>query len=547
MPLVEEWELLNTPTSEGGEIPSEDLQAIRDVLALRDDVVFLARAFRGEVAIEKVDGNDSTVQVRRRTAAAWTAENPILAVGEEGLAIDLNPVGRKIGDGLTPWNELDFWIGTDFTLAEVTNAAAAAAQSAAEAASAEEGASAESGAALQARSDAVAAATDARLWASADIGQALEGGEKSAKAYAADARNIAQLSRALPATLPGALSYPLALAPSHLFQRHRYAGSGAATVTIPRDVWQGPNEGWVLFRNEGSGSLAFQAETLLNSLITPRLLAHSLFMRRVVTTVETDLVAGPETIALPAVVAGMLIVVASRIHNNATGPRRCSLTAGGVAAGLTFTKRTPPPVATLQQFTPEFEIFTAPLTNFVAGDATFTVSAGPFVNAMHVTVFVIEDIGTDFRFAGANTAANASTVPVTLNGVLAQSLALVVAVQRNYQSQSVTLSGVSLLQSGNSLGVPTGDDTAQFRNLMYGLGSGSIATAGNTAFGAQWSGAQGQAGICAIALGPKTGAQQLSVSLIAQGGRTTLTGAGMEAELHLPPDGRTAFLKIPPS
>jgi hypothetical protein len=42
------------------------------------------------------------IQLRRGTAAEWTAANPILALGEPGVETD---TGRqKFGDGVTAWN-----------------------------------------------------------------------------------------------------------------------------------------------------------------------------------------------------------------------------------------------------------------------------------------------------------------------------------------------------------------------------------------------------------------------------------------------------------
>ena len=42
------------------------------------------------------------IQLRNDTAAAWTAANPILAVGEIGLESDTNKF--KIGNGTQAWN-----------------------------------------------------------------------------------------------------------------------------------------------------------------------------------------------------------------------------------------------------------------------------------------------------------------------------------------------------------------------------------------------------------------------------------------------------------
>lgn len=46
------------------------------------------------------------IQLRRDTAANWTANNPILADGEEGFETDTKK--RKVGDGSTAWNSLDY-------------------------------------------------------------------------------------------------------------------------------------------------------------------------------------------------------------------------------------------------------------------------------------------------------------------------------------------------------------------------------------------------------------------------------------------------------
>jgi len=46
------------------------------------------------------------IQFRRGTAAQWTAENPLLAVGEMAIETDTNLY--KIGDGVTRWIVLDY-------------------------------------------------------------------------------------------------------------------------------------------------------------------------------------------------------------------------------------------------------------------------------------------------------------------------------------------------------------------------------------------------------------------------------------------------------
>ena len=56
-------------------------------------------------------------QLRRDTAANWTAANTVLDLGEPGFETDTRKL--KIGDGATPWNSLDYTIIQDF--AELSN------------------------------------------------------------------------------------------------------------------------------------------------------------------------------------------------------------------------------------------------------------------------------------------------------------------------------------------------------------------------------------------------------------------------------------------
>lgn len=48
----------------------------------------------------------NSIKIRRGTAAAWTAANPVLEAGEPGLETDTNQV--KYGDGVTAWDSLDY-------------------------------------------------------------------------------------------------------------------------------------------------------------------------------------------------------------------------------------------------------------------------------------------------------------------------------------------------------------------------------------------------------------------------------------------------------
>ena len=52
----------------------------------------------------------TTIQVRRDVSANWSIKNPTLASGEFGYELDT--VRLKIGDGVTPWNFLDYFAGS---------------------------------------------------------------------------------------------------------------------------------------------------------------------------------------------------------------------------------------------------------------------------------------------------------------------------------------------------------------------------------------------------------------------------------------------------
>lgn len=50
---------------------------------------------------------NTTIKLKRGTAARWAEMNPILAMGEPGFVYDENRL--KIGDGQTPWNDLPYF------------------------------------------------------------------------------------------------------------------------------------------------------------------------------------------------------------------------------------------------------------------------------------------------------------------------------------------------------------------------------------------------------------------------------------------------------
>ena len=62
--------------------------------------------------------SDKILQLKRGTAERWYTVNPILAIGEPGFVYDANKL--KIGDGVTPWNELPYIEGSTSAATSLT-------------------------------------------------------------------------------------------------------------------------------------------------------------------------------------------------------------------------------------------------------------------------------------------------------------------------------------------------------------------------------------------------------------------------------------------
>jgi hypothetical protein len=58
------------------------------------------------------------IKLRRDTASNWISEDPTLASGEMGLETDTLRI--KIGDGSTPWAEMEYATVTPGDLTEAT-------------------------------------------------------------------------------------------------------------------------------------------------------------------------------------------------------------------------------------------------------------------------------------------------------------------------------------------------------------------------------------------------------------------------------------------
>ena len=50
------------------------------------------------------------IQLRRDTATNWSTSNPVLLEGELGIELDSTRNRIKIGDGVTAWNSLPYFL-----------------------------------------------------------------------------------------------------------------------------------------------------------------------------------------------------------------------------------------------------------------------------------------------------------------------------------------------------------------------------------------------------------------------------------------------------
>ena len=55
--------------------------------------------------MDRGDTMETRIQIRRDTASHWANNNPVLALGEMGF--DTTNRQIRVGDGITPWNDLE--------------------------------------------------------------------------------------------------------------------------------------------------------------------------------------------------------------------------------------------------------------------------------------------------------------------------------------------------------------------------------------------------------------------------------------------------------
>lgn len=62
----------------------------------------------------------TTIRLKRGTAEAWKRNNPILALAEPGFEYDTYKL--KIGDGITAWNDLNYFSEVEITEEQIQQA-----------------------------------------------------------------------------------------------------------------------------------------------------------------------------------------------------------------------------------------------------------------------------------------------------------------------------------------------------------------------------------------------------------------------------------------
>lgn len=67
-------------------------------------------------------GTETTIKLRRGNAALWNVRDPVLHKGEPGVENDTG--NFKIGDGVTPWADLPYYVNQDTISAQIAAAIA---------------------------------------------------------------------------------------------------------------------------------------------------------------------------------------------------------------------------------------------------------------------------------------------------------------------------------------------------------------------------------------------------------------------------------------
>ena len=338
--------------------------------------------------------------------------------------------------------------------------------------------------------------------------------------------------------------------PGHLFTRGRCNFTGTKTLTIPPSIFVSTEakEAWASFRLETGTALNFAGGGGSGTLVPPALGTGSgaAVVRGRRPVVET-LAVFPGVISVPAVTSGKLVIMAGMTFNAADLPGPDATIALG--SGLVATRRMNVNAATLS-FVPDFAIWDVELVSFAGGDVSVNISAGPSVQLLLATAFILTNVGVAAPIFNKTTIkVDASFQEVTLTGVPDAARILTMAVQRGGNASGAAFvswsSNVTGLTQFNTYGALNGtNDAHNFYNGIGASASGVKSGAGNATIRSTFVFAGTEVGIAAVAY-PSAGGTTVAVTIKPRGGRTSLTVAGGEAVLWFDPDGRTVYLDCP--
>jgi hypothetical protein len=543
--VSEEYRWITGGIEGGGELPPDAVAAVTVVAGSINDVIAVANYIHQVGDVTLVDGNFQTIQVKRQNDADWLASNPILAPGEMALILDANPKMVKIGDGVTPFDELAVLFSTSsINILELLEAvdAAKAAQTAAEAAAATAITKAD-----QASNAGASATTNALLaekWAIEEGTSTLPNGEKSAKENARLAGLRAQESRLVKRR--AFISASELMGSSAFYRITPVRASAPVVITIPAQIFFSANEeeAWAIYRMEqAGGTVQFLGQTGATGadLQSGSIKAQAKYFRRV-----ADVGVGQRTlvgrITVPAMTAGKLYVMALVSHSALTAlTNLCTMTAGLTATAI----RTLANQSAVNSHSAL--IWEAPLTAFAAGDIDVTISSGPNLVSIGLFMWAVDGQGSAATKQNSAKAASGANISTTLTAVDKASLVLVAAVKRGNESDinfSSLSSNLGLQSSGGTAAAGDANQTDPLKNFVYGVGSGNANLTADFIATAAWNISSNPVCIAAIAIPPKTVTGAGNATLHYKGGIDTLSTLYGKAVLWFDPNGKDVVVDI---
>jgi hypothetical protein len=543
--MSEEYRWITGGIEGGGEIPPEAVTAITIVAGSITDITAVANYIHQVGDITLVDGNFQTIAIRRQNDADWLASNPILAPGEMALILDANPKVVKIGDGVTPFEELPVLFSTSsINIAELLEAveAAKSAQTAAEAAAATAVTKADQ--ASNAAASATASAVLAEKWAVEEGTSTLPNGEKSAKESARLAGLRAQESRLVKRRAP--ISASELMSSSALYRITPVRAAAPVVVTVPAQVFSSANdeEAWAIYRMEqAGGTVQFLGQTggTGADLQSGTIKAQAKYFRKVA---AVD--AGQKTltgrITIPAVTAGKLYIMALVSHGVLTAlTNLCTITGGLVATAI----RTLASQSAINSHSAL--IWEAPLTAFAGSDIDVTISSGPNLVSIGLFMWAVDGQGTTATRQNSTKVTSGANVSTTLTAVDKASLILAAAVKRGNESDidfSSFSSNLGLQSEGGTAASGDANQTDPLKNFVYGVGVGNANVTADFVATAAWNVSSNPACIAIIVVPPKTVTGAGNTVMKYKGGVDTLNTLYGKAVLWFDPNGKDVVVDI---